>query len=318
MKTIRHLTPWSVSIATALLSLSPAIGQVSLPFTDNFDSDTVGGTDPSFTTSSTYSSTLTNPKNSWSVVTPGIGGSGNGFQSTIANNSSTIYSAATVRTAAGSLSQGFTLSSDFNLETIPGTGARRSHIGLAAFGSVANLGVVGETGNNTTTCGIWPELELSYTSGSQASSTVGSLGFVNFRNGGGNNGNITIGTQSGANLAIDLTDTYTLSLAGNYDGSGDLTLLFTATDDTTSATASLSETVSASIMSSYYSGNNFGIMDRLDASGTGSPVQSEQVLQDNFSLTAVPEPSVGCLLLAGLGALRVARRACIAKRSMVA
>ena len=269
----RQTRPSSRNFAAGLSALAcmlaghQAGAMVNLPYTNNFDGDLAGGAweDPSFQTSSSFGLS----GNSWQVVSPGVGGVGNGFDSVVSNASSTIYSAATVQALIPAPAPVY-LSANFKLQTLNTSGT--SHIGLALFGSRWDLGIVGvqTQGGNF----IWPYLQVT-------GSGLGALGFVNFVNASGNNTGITINSQSGVNLPINTTDVYNLVVSGTYDANTNLTLTYTVTDQATSATASRSETVSATALTNF-TGSYFGLMDRVNSGNGGT----QTVLQDNFSLAS--------------------------------
>jgi len=114
------------------------------------------------------------------------------------------------------------------------------------------------------------------------------------------------GSMSSPFVAGDL---YHLTLTGNYNGSGDLTLSYTVTDLTTpftSTVTTITPVASASVLTGQFFG--FEVGNTNDANST--------VLFNNFSITtgAVPEPSTYALLMLGgsalaFGSLRRAKRA---------
>ena len=287
---MKIITPICSLLLAALISLvfaDRAAAQVSIPYTNNFEFDFPGGEDPDFTTSSTF----TLATNGWQIVTPGIAfdgnANGNAYQSAISNNQSTIYNTAEVQATTLPGGQGFVLSSDFQIPQFSaGASGHRSHIGLLAFGNYANEGF--KLGLGGTGSFVWPTIQISASTGNGP----GSLVWVNFVNGGGNNTGISLGSQVGANLPMNTTDTYTLTLIATYDVNTNIDLTFIATDDSSNLTASISEVISyATATNSFIStslhplnGTYFGICNRIDASGTGHAGQTEVVLQDNFSL----------------------------------
>jgi beta-glucanase (GH16 family) len=241
---------------------------VSLPYTNSFDADMTGPwyEDPNFLTSSTFGYAY----NYWQVVAPGVGGTGNGYLSVTTNSVGTIYNAATVQSFIPAPLPLY-MSGDFQIQATNTSG--NSYIGLAAYGNQGALGVVGNaTGQGTF---IWPFLQV-------AGSGQGSLGWVNFINGSGNNAGITINNQVGGNLPINTNDIYYLALTGTYDASTNLTLVLTVTDENTSASASRSEVVSWAVLAANFTGSTFGIVNRDNTLNPGV----QKVLLDNFSLSS--------------------------------
>jgi len=105
----------------------------------------------------------------------------------------------------------------------------------------------------------------------------------------------TSASQAGTALALDTL--YTLTLDASYQISGDLDLSFTITG------GSLNETLSTTIAdANVLSGDLFGYRVRQNSTTT--------VEFDNFSATAVPEPSAYALIsgLLGLGFIITRRR----------
>lgn len=84
--------------------------------------------------------------------------------------------------------------------------------------------------------------------------------------------------------------TYTMSLAGTYSGS-DLTLTFMVTDGITS------QSVSGTVTNTFTGLTNFGYQHVI------ANAVNDTVAFDNFSLSAVPEPSAFALFAAGCCAL---------------
>ncbi len=239
---------------------------VNLPYTNNFDGDVVGPwyEDPNFLTSSTYGFAY----NYWEVITPGIGGTGNGYLCITTNSVGTIYNCATVQSFIPAPWPLY-MSGDFQIQATNTSG--NSFIGLAAYGNQGALGIVGAGTSQGTF--IWADLQV-------AGSGQGSLGWVNFINGGGNNNGITINNQSGGNLPINTNDVYSIVLTGTYDANTNLTLVLTVTDQNTSASASRSEVVSWSALSANFTGSTFGVVNRDNTENPGV----QKVLLDNFSL----------------------------------
>ena len=240
---------------------------VSLPYTNNFDSDAVGAAweDPAFVTSGTDDFA----GNYWQVVSPGIGGSGHGFQSITTNSTATIYNAATVESLIPAPLP-VALSANFRIQTINTSG--NSYIGLAAYGNVSDLGVVGTDTQGTF---IWSYMQIT-------GGGLGALLFVNFVNGAGNNSGITISNQVGGSLSINTNDVYNFALAGSYDASSNLTVTLTVTDTTAGVSATRSEWLPWSVVSAHYTGNYFGIVNRDNSGNAGT----QTILHDNFSLSS--------------------------------
>jgi hypothetical protein len=283
MKSHSRLALLSVSMAALLTSLHPLGAQVTVPYTNTFEFDTPGYNDPDFTVTTTFP--LQVLSNFWEIVQPGIN-SGTGLQSVITSNSSTTYNCAEVQTTGLPAPQGFTMGSDFQNQAF--STSKRSYYGLLALGNHPDLGLVGNgTGYGSF---VWAAIQMSASSGSGP----GSLNWVNFLNGSGNNTGISLGTQSGANLPMNTNDIYHLTLTGIYDVSTNLHLTLTATDVTSNKTATLTETISYSALTNHYAqttatplnGTYFGYCDREDSDGNGvaGPFQTEIMLQDNFTL----------------------------------
>ena len=245
-----------------------ALAMVSLPYTNNFDSDMVGPwyEDPNFLTSSSFDYAY----NYWAVVTPGIGGAGNGYLSVTTNSVGTIYNAATVQSQIPAPLPLY-LSGDFQIQATNTSG--NSYIGLAAYGNQGALGVVGNATEQGTF--IWAYMQV-------AGSSLGNVGWVNFVNASGNNTGITINSQAGGNLPINTNDVYHFALSGTYDANTNLTIVLTVTDKNTSASASTSEVVSRSALIANFTGTTFGVVNRNNTLDAGV----QKVLLDNFSLSS--------------------------------
>ncbi|HTS19551.1 MAG TPA: PEP-CTERM sorting domain-containing protein [Verrucomicrobiae bacterium] len=92
---------------------------------------------------------------------------------------------------------------------------------------------------------------------------------------------------------------YHLTLAGNYDASGDLTLAFTVSDGVPADTTTVSDSIAAA---SVLQGSNFGYLDQAWVQASGS------VQYNNYDLEVVPEPTTLALVGIGLVLGLVARR----------
>lgn len=266
-----------------------ATAQVSVPFSDDFGPDAgdfPGYSDPNFTTSATENIT----GDVWTVVAPGIASddASQGYESIIANNSSTVYNCAEVQTTSLPAPQAFVISSDFQIAQFLTT--REAYIGLMAFGNHSDLGRVGNGAGYGSF--IWGDMQLSTT----LHNGTGSVGFVNFENGSGGSTGISQGSQIGASLPINTNDTYHMTMAVTYDYNTNVDLTLTVTDVNSNLTASKSETITYASASTWFlplvntnapnNGEYFGYCDREDANGLGGPgpYQTNNVLHDNFNL----------------------------------
>ena len=167
--------------------------------------------------------------------------------------------------------QDFTETTHFSVPSGTGTGSNDLSVSLAALGN--NNTFSSYNGNN-------------YAAGIQVvGAGAGNIGIVSYANDGGT------GLASGSLGTFTQGDLYDLTLQGTYDGLGNLTLTFTATDTTTPATATISTTIA-----SPYTTDFFGFTTTAANEGSGS------ILFNDFSIdlgTAVPEPSEYALMLLG-------------------
>ncbi len=114
-------------------------------------------------------------------------------------------------------------------------------------------------------------------------------------------GTTTIGAAVVPLFGVSLTATYTMSLQVAYvGGAAQLSGTMTSSEDPDVATISRTDT------SVLQTGAFFGY--RVAWAATGTPSETYTVQFDNFSVGAVPEPSVAVFLLGGLGVLGLRRR----------
>jgi hypothetical protein len=269
-----------VTLALALTNLSPLLAAtVSIPFIDNFDTSTA---DPNFQI------TTNGAQSNYRKVSDGNGGYAqqidcgvvSGFQYSTAMLNPSGYG-----TSANPL--GFVMASDFSIAAATPT---TYYIGLTAFSSNSNLSQAMYSGGAT----------VDWACISQA----GALNIIQFVQGNGStSGGWTLGSQIGSNLTMGLSYNYTMSLTGSYNALNQLTLTFEVANLTLGQTASISATSNYILPNNASSLPYFGIMERnATSSGTLS------VDYDNFSFSAIPEPSTYVLIGIGLATLVFLRR----------
>ncbi len=304
MRITQSFSALLLAALVSLLATNRATAQpyVSLPFYDNFGGDTVGASDPSFTTSSSGGSGEVG--NYWVVVSPGITNdnipygnddSANGFQMGILQNESTTYSAAEVQISPSVIAPptAFAISSDFQIKQF--STAHESYIGLLALGNHANDGTVASGYGSF----VWGEVQVSQTG---IHNGPGSVGFVDFENGSGGSTGITQNSQVGSNLPMNTNDEYNITVVGTYDYNTNLDVLVTASDVSQHLTNSKTEVILYAQASAYFlstptlpaNGTYFGYMDRQDTDGNGNanpPYQTNIVVQNNFNLYLTNNPS---------------------------
>jgi hypothetical protein len=260
------------------LATAHAASAATLPYSNNFDSATLGTTLPSdFIESVGAAGSVAN----YNIITSG-GGRALQANLSASNNSTTTGTAANVSAAVqfpGAAGSDFVVSTDFVLDNFnTAAGASTLNFGLAAAGSVANF----SSGN---------QYRLIYTvfGGNSSRLAISENG--------------TIRATSTGTIAPTAGFSGTMTLTGVYSG-GALDLTGTLVSGPTTLTVSFQDTTTP------FTGEYFGYRTALNAllgsTQTGPLTASQDVTYDNFSV-AVPEPTTaaaGGLMMLGLLARR--------------
>lgn len=246
---------------------------VAIPYINNFESTTIGSAPVDFTNGKSSDQTIT--------TTVETGSNGTNVMHAVITNSNSGSTKALSLVGAGttfSSEGGFIMSSDFNVLT-GSTGNGGYRIGFSALQRDSN-----PTNSNG---GVWAFLNSNGTVALQNTQSGAALS------------NLTTTSDFGT---LVLGATYTASLTGTYvDGNLTLTYTITQTGNVLNGTdlnIGKSATASAIILANQFTGTNFGYA-LFDGPAAWQGGQTLTVDLDNFSLSAIPEPSTYVLLLVG-------------------
>ncbi len=275
-------------ITFLFLALSAATASAALaPYSENFNDDPVGTAPPSElapesgTFSETYRGNADATGDGSFFVVANAGGRGYRNASGISAGSDITRNFSSTLSFSNLASSSFSISTEFSISSLTSSGDTKVTFGLGAFGSLGHFASGGR-------------YELRYTVDPFASDTE-ALGSLRLEEIGGDG---QVNATSVANVPVQLSTTYTMTLIGNYAAG---TMNFSGTLTRLGATASV-----AAVDTTPLAGTNFGYL--LNDSIIGAGTAGQDVTFDNFAVANVPEPGSAMLLLGGIALLGARRR----------